>query len=193
LINPNNIDVVFNRGSVFARKGNFQTAIQDYTQSIEKKHKLPRALYNRALANLNLGKPDASISDLKGLVKIEPENAEAYLIMGVANSMKKDFKNSIPYYDKAISIKPNFAEAYFNRGVSKGNLNLHNEAIPDYNKAIELRNNYPEAYYSRAVSALNLQKTAEACADLKKARDMGYKAADELISIHCANASNAAH
>jgi tetratricopeptide (TPR) repeat protein len=155
--------------------------------SILHKHKLPRALYNRALSNLNLQKLNEASRDLNELAKLEPDNADAYLTLGVISSMKKDFKSSIPYYDKAIACKPDMATAYFNRGVSRGNLNLHREALTDYTRAIELHKNYAEAYFSRAVSEINLQQTEAACKDLNKARDLGFMAANELITIHCGN------
>jgi tetratricopeptide (TPR) repeat protein len=149
------------------------------------KHALYKSYYNRALAYRNLAKLDEATKDLNEVLRGEPQNADAYLNLGVICSMRQDFSGSIPYYNKAIAIKPDFAEAYFNRGVSKGNQKLHQDAIPDYDMAIRLRDAFPEAYYSRAVSELNLQQAEKACADLHRARDLGYKPADELIAIHC--------
>jgi tetratricopeptide (TPR) repeat protein len=124
--------------------------------------------------------------DALHLMEFEPENADAYYMLGNICSMKNDWAGSIPYYDKTIKYKPAFADAYFNRAVSRGNLDLHKEAIADFDLAIRLKKNFAEAYYGRAISKFRTQPAMkEGCNDLKKALSLGYKDAQHMISIYC--------
>ncbi len=65
--------------------------LKDFTAAISKKHKLYKAYYNRALSYLNLNKLNEASRDLNEVIKGEPANADAYLILGVIYSMKKRF------------------------------------------------------------------------------------------------------
>ena len=91
---------------------------------------------------------DKSIEYFQKAIDIKPDDAKAYLNMGVAYYKKGNHDKSIEYYQKAIDIKPDYAQAYYSMGiiyVSKGN---HDKSIDYYQKAIDIKPNYAEAYYS---------------------------------------------
>jgi tetratricopeptide (TPR) repeat protein len=185
-IKDSNPELFMQRGVALAKKGNFAASVSDFTCCIDKKYNLPKSLHNRALSNLHAKKLREANMDAQQLIKLEPENADAYYILGNICSVKSDYKGSVYYYDKAINYRPSYADAYFNRAVSKGNLDLHKEAISDFNVAINLKNSFAEAYYGRAISKIRTQADMiEGCNDFKKALALGYKEAQNMINIYC--------
>jgi tetratricopeptide (TPR) repeat protein len=185
-IKADNPELFLQRGVVLAKKGDFTASVKDFTFCINKNHALPKSLYNRALSYMHDQKLKEAEKDARLLKELEPENADAYYILGNICSIKNDWAGSIPYYDKAIKFRPAYAEAYFNRAVSRGNLNQHKEAISDFDIAIKLKKDFAEAYYGRAISKISTQSsTREGCIDLKKALSLGYKDAQNMINIYC--------
>jgi tetratricopeptide (TPR) repeat protein len=185
-IKADNPELFLQRGVALAKKGDFAASVKDFTFCINKKHALSKSLYNRALSYMHAQNLKEAEKDAQQLMELEPENADAYYILGNICSMKNDWAGSIPYYDKAIKFKPAYAEAYFNRAVSKGNLNHHKEAISDFDIAIRLKRDFAEAYYGRAISKISTQSgIQEGCIDLKKALSLGYEDAQKMILIYC--------
>jgi len=185
-IRADNPELFLQRGVALAKKGDFAASVKDFTFCINKKHALSKSLYNRALSFMHSQKLKEAEKDAYQLKELEPENADAYYILGNICSMKNDWAGSIPFYDMAVKFKPAYAEAYFNRAVSKGNLNDHKEAISDFDIAIRLKKDFAEAYYGRAISKIRTQSsTTEGCIDLKKAFALGDQRAQSLINIYC--------
>lgn len=61
----NSSALYFNRGAVMQKKGDYQAAIQDYTQSIEIDPSSAKAYYNRAIARMALSQSDDALKDLE--------------------------------------------------------------------------------------------------------------------------------
>ena len=81
---------------------------------------------------------DGVIEITKECLEIDPENAEAYFMMGNAYFNKREWKNAVVSYDNAVFYDPHYADAFFNRGKAKEQLNNHDGACDDYRKAHEL-------------------------------------------------------
>lgn len=61
----NSSSLYFNRGVVFQKKGDYQAAIQDYTQAIHIDPSCAKAYYNRAIAKMALSQADEALRDLE--------------------------------------------------------------------------------------------------------------------------------
>jgi len=92
-------------------------------------------------AYLNLGFTNLGIVKLKDAVKINPEYKDAYVLLGAAYMMLKDYGEAINYLTKALPTdrsEPNYylGLAYFNQG-------KYQESILSFREAAEL-GYYPE-------------------------------------------------
>ena len=77
------------------------------------------ALCNLAGAcNMGLMKFDAAIGNYRKVIKINPDDAEAYYNMGVALAGMGDLSGAIEAYKQALNIMPNYAQASNNLGVA---------------------------------------------------------------------------
>ncbi|MBR5293736.1 MAG: tetratricopeptide repeat protein [Oscillospiraceae bacterium] len=162
----------FNRAYEASKKGDHDTAIQEYTLAIAKDPTKPIAYNNRGISYRNLKQYEQAIQDYNKAIELDPNCAEAYNNRGVSYHNMEQHEQAIEDYCKAIELDPNFAEAYNNRGNVYYHLEQYEQAIEDYTKAIELNPNYVLAYRNRALSYRKLEKFDLAEADEVKAREL---------------------
>ena len=67
-----------NRGSAYAKKGDFEAAIADHTKAIELDPNLHIAYSNRGVAYAEKGDLDNAIADYSKAIALDPNDAKAY-------------------------------------------------------------------------------------------------------------------
>ena len=156
----------------YAKKGNYDFAIKDYTKAIELKPEFT-IYYDRGHAYSNKGDFDHAIEDYTKAIELNTIFPRAYINRGNAYSNKGDFDHAIEDYTKAIKLNLNPADAYNNRGVVYVKRDDVTRALEDYTKAIELNPNRDIPYYNRGVVWLHLQEWEKAKTDLTAAKKKG--------------------
>ena len=164
--------VLFYQAIALYNKGEYEKAIEKYSESIELNSNYTEAYNNRGGAKNKLGKHQDAIVDYNKAIELNPILAEAYNNRGFAKDELEQYPEAIADYDKAIELKPNDAMAYNNRGVAKDKLGQYPEAMADFDKAIELNPNDAEAYNNRGIAKDNLGQYPEAIADYDKAIEL---------------------
>lgn len=67
------------RGTAFAEEGQFELAIQDFTEAIRMKPDYSTAFYNRGLTHTKLENYDEAISDFTSAISLVPEHQGAHV------------------------------------------------------------------------------------------------------------------
>ena len=119
-------DIVFNRGNSHIELGNYQAAIEDYTETIKLDPNDAATYNNRGHSQAELGNYQIAIEDYTKAIKLDPNYTEAYNNRGYSQDELGNHPAAIEDYTKAIKLDPNDAAAY--------------------NKAIELDPQYFRAY-----------------------------------------------
>lgn len=163
----------FNRAYEAAKKGDHDTAIQEYTLAIDKDPTRPFAYNNRGYSYHSLKQYERAIQDFETAIGLDPNFANTYASRGNYYGDLGQSERAIQDYNKAIELDPNWAVAYNNRGYTYYSLDQYEQSIEDYSKAIELDPNYATAYGNRALSYRKLEKFDLAEADEAKARELG--------------------
>ena len=101
-----------NRGNGFARKGQYDQAIQDYDEALRLKPDYTLAYANRGYAYLIKDQYDRAIQDYDEALRLQPDYAKAYYNRGNAYQYKEQYDQAIRDYDKAIRLQPDYAMAY---------------------------------------------------------------------------------
>lgn len=73
--------------------------------------------------------------------KSEPQNATAWVILGVACRETMRHNDAVVAFNQAIRLQPGLATAYLQRGSTYRNLGQYQKAIADYNEGIRLEPN----------------------------------------------------
>lgn len=84
---------------------------------------------------------------------------------------KKDLKNAIKYYQKAIDLEPNFYQAWFNMGTTYGLLEEYEYALEKFQKTIDLESSFYQAWYHLGYTYEQLGKFEIAIEKYQKAID----------------------
>lgn len=87
-------------------------------------------------------KLDEAIRHYKKALFLEPRFAEAWVNLGNALGMKREYTNSLNAFNKAIAIDPKYGKALFGKAITLKNLGRVNEAIALADSILEL---YPDA------------------------------------------------
>lgn len=95
-------------------------------------------LYQQGLAYFETQQYHQAIETLLELIKIEPNNFEAYNTIGMSWGGLEEYSGAIVAFDRAIALNSNFANAYYNRGYVYQRLNRDDLALLDFNQTIKL-------------------------------------------------------
>jgi tetratricopeptide (TPR) repeat protein len=113
---PQTAGAFYDRGMLFADRGDYELAIEDYTQAIKLDPNLAAAYINRGNAYGSKGDHDRAIADHNQAIRIDPNDAAAYTGRGSAYYRKGDYDRAIADYNQDINLDPYLSAAYNNRG-----------------------------------------------------------------------------
>ena len=158
-----------NRGDAYARKEDYDRAIQDFNQAIRLVPNYVRAYYNRGNVHQRKGDFDSAIADYGQAIRLDPKFGDAFNNRGAAYQHMGDNDRAIAAYSQAIRLNPNYATAFYNRGNAHRQNGDYVQAIQDFDQAIRLNPNYATAFYNRGIALFYQGEFAAAKPDLSKA------------------------
>jgi cytochrome c-type biogenesis protein CcmH/NrfG len=141
-----------------------------------------------ALATIRAGKYDQAKTDLQAYLQTHPGDAQANLLVGVADSFGGDPAGAVAGFDKAGTIPPEYkvlARQSYDKYASQALNDKHYpEAVAAAGHAIDLDAQSLNDYYVRGIAYIGMQNYTAAIADLQKARAVAQaaKADDKTLS-----------
>jgi tetratricopeptide (TPR) repeat protein len=110
-----------------------------------------------------------AIATLSRVLRLEPENAQAYSDRARARQQSADGQGAVEDYSQAIRLDVKTAETY--RGRAKAYLSLfdYQKSLEDWNQVIQLQGDVSEFYVSRASVRASLEDFEGAIADADQA------------------------
>jgi tetratricopeptide (TPR) repeat protein len=193
---PATAGAFLDRGIIFATRGDYELAIEDFTEAINLKPDLysawmlrGRALYASMSKVTSVGENfstigiyenlsasteqqavyDRALADFNQAIQLEPNSAKAHYERSVVYLNKGDYDRAIADCSQAIKLDPNDAADYNNRGIAYSRKGEYNRAIADYTQAIKLDPNYAMPYYNRGLEYANKGDYDRAIADYTQA------------------------
>jgi len=142
--NPNNADAFYNRGVVYASKGDFNLAIIDYTRALQINPNHGDAFYNRGLSYVKKERYEEAEKDFDSAIRLAPDSADAYCNRGNVRYQLGKFDAAIEDYTSAIQIDPEDADLYYNRSIVYRQKGDSPNAKKDAEKAAQLREKEPK-------------------------------------------------
>jgi len=130
---------------------------------------LVNAYYNRGQAHSLKREYDPAIQDLSQVLKLSPNDAEAFDGRGADYFGKGDFDKALADFNQSIRLDPKSFRAYQNRGAVYNAKGQWTQAADDFTKAIDLNPHVGQTYYSRAIAEDKLGQHDKAQADYAKA------------------------
>jgi tetratricopeptide (TPR) repeat protein len=149
LINPL---AYFIRGYAYMEQGDTTLAIKNFQTAADQDQNYYNAYVELGILYATLKNPVAA-GYLQTAVKIDPNKAEAYYLLGMVYQEQEIIPKAIEAYEKLLIISPDYKEAHYNLGyINLVYLQDFPKAIQFFNKAISLDPKYTEAYFNRGYS-----------------------------------------
>jgi Tfp pilus assembly protein PilF len=139
--NPDDANALYRRGQVYASKGAYTLAINDFSDSLRLNSKDVEAYNNRCWARTVIGDLQAALKDCNEALRLRPSFVDALDSRGLLNLKSGQTKNAIADFDAALKINPRLTSSLYGRGlakqrngsVSEGDLDITNAKAMDPN------------------------------------------------------------
>ena len=161
----------YHDGSAKLNKGDFDGAIQDFTEAIE---------LSSHLVSAKSPTSRFADSDSSQISVVDPFTASAFNDRGVARYRKGDLEGALQDFNSAIRIRPSLFVAYLCRGIVRSKLGNLGSALQDLDRAISLQNDAAEVYGTRAAVRYDLGDIDGALSDLNRAIRTEFKTSNPL-------------
>lgn len=97
-------------------------------------------------------RPAEAISVFDRLLELEPQNAEALYLRGLAHERTDDGQRALQDYDAAIAANPGYVEAYNNRAVLHAQNGRFDDAINDFTQVLAHSPKFVLGYKNRGLA-----------------------------------------
>jgi tetratricopeptide (TPR) repeat protein len=121
-----------------ALEKDYQGAVEDYTQALERNPSFVEAYMKRGVARFKLGDDRGTLQDCAEALRIYPELAQAYYYQGRSRYRLGYTQAAIEAYTQAIGSEPDYAQAYYHRGLANNDLKETALAVEDLQTAAVL-------------------------------------------------------
>ena len=172
-------------GDNFFNQGNYEKAIEAYTNYLELNPNNIKSLYNRGRAYEELGNYERALADFKRVLVNDPNHVQSNL--SVANNLYRNklYMDVIYLCDNVLEAHSQNTNAFLLRGKSHQKAGHINLAMDDYNAAIAVNNERGEAYFYRGLLKIYLGRKQSACSDFKIAESLDIKTAVKALKNYC--------
>ena len=134
-----------NKGVQFARKGEYNRAIAEFTKAIEAQPEDSKNYSNRGMAYKLTHQWEQARADFSKVIELNSQSAEGYTGRGEAEMSLNQMNEALTDLDKALTIDPSDTAALRLRAYAYLRKEDWNKAIDDYNKLLERSPNDEQA------------------------------------------------
>ena len=176
---PNSSQIHQLLGAALFKKGLNADAREAFRLAIELAPGLPQNYYNLALIELSEKRYAEATTPLERYLRLNPENAEAHLLLGRAYHNLNRTLAAIDQFKKAISLQPHLPLAHYHLGYayqSQGNLK---EALDEFKQEAEYNPRFYDSYWLAGnieLGALSLDAAEKLFRDGIKVKPQAYQA-----------------
>ncbi|MHC4777539.1 MAG: tetratricopeptide repeat protein [Planctomycetota bacterium] len=143
-----NLNAVNFLAMIHLELGDSRETVRLLTRSL-KTSKNPSIYNGRAIAYMDLGEYERSISDLTEAIRMTPDFSGAYTNRGMTYKMMGDLSRALADLNKAVRLDPKDAVAFYNRGLLFRDRGDWGKAIADFTTALTLKPHYDVARRAR--------------------------------------------
>jgi len=129
-------------------------------------------LFDQVLTELRQGRYEEAERTWRRLLQIEPNNAGAYVGLGLALERQGKLDEAVAAYERAIDLNPDYAGAYVGIGLALSDQGKLDEAVAAYERAIDFNPDDAIAHYNLGNALYNQGKLDEAVAAFQRAIDL---------------------
>ena len=160
---------LYQRGTGYAAKGDYQSAVKDYTQALKFAPGSSDALYNRGGAYSKLRRWDDALADFNALLKIVPNDPNTLYARAWVHSQLGNDKAAIADLDRVLEVAPDDQDALLDRGGLNLRAGRYDDAVRDFGSLLQIDPKAAAAAYNRGRAYYAKQDFKNAAADFAMA------------------------
>jgi tetratricopeptide (TPR) repeat protein len=167
-------------GRDYARAGEFDKAIVEFSTAIELNPNAAEAYFWRGNVYYNLQKDKEAFVDCNQALNLNPNYVEAYYLRALLYLISEQTDLAIADCSQAIVLQPDYMDAYYLRGTAYLNMHDYNNAEIDYNYAVGLTSDTEElimCYHNLSLVFLGTGEYDKAIAYCNKGIELGDNSA----------------
>ena len=172
-------------GEQYFNDGEYEKAIEAYTEVIKIKPRAIEEIYNRGRAYQELAMEAEAIADFEQVLKLNPDHVQARLSLGNIDFQNGDYENAYYQFNKIVEKFNQNSDALMYRGKANFRLGKVNEALNDYGDAIRLNPQNGRAYLYRGIIYVQTKRKKSGCADFLKAQSLDVPDAETALKKYC--------
>ena len=138
---PDDANAFYRRGQVYAGRGAYNLAINDFTDTLRLNPRDVEAYNNRCWTRTVIGELQAALKDCNEALRLRPNFVDALDSRGLLNLKYGQARNAIADFDAALRINPRLTSSLYGRGLAKqrngamaeGELDISNAKAMDPN------------------------------------------------------------
>ncbi len=141
------------------------------------------ALFKEGRGHFMAGRYSAAVKSYKELLALDPSNATAFYMLGVAHQKLRDYDQARSAFEKAVQIDTSYALAHVALGNLAARQRDEQATLKYYRRAIELDSTQVKAYYGIGNVHLRAKRYEEAEAYYRHATELNPEYADAWIGL----------
>jgi type IV pilus biogenesis/stability protein PilW len=167
-LDPDNAEIQNGLGFTYQSLREYDKAVIHYRKAIKIKRDYAAAQNNLGTVYIMSGEWDLALEVLTKAAEDETyvNRHRAYNNIGRVYYDKRQYRQAIAYYQKAIDLRPRFSPAYDNMGFAYERMEEWDRAIQAYRRSIEFSPGFPLSYLHLGRLFLRLNRHEEATAEL---------------------------
>lgn len=151
------VNYLFKRAGYYYLLGDYERAVQCFTQEIENEPTHPIANYlARASCYLLMGQKERAVADIERVLKLEPNHPFALELRGEVYVLEKDYDAAMDLFSRVQNINPHWAVPYFDRASILLERKEYRSALDELNKAVSFQGRMPLFYLVRSLAHFRL-------------------------------------
>jgi len=158
----------FQLGLTALKARDYDTAITDFTQTIETNPTDKQAYFQRGYAYMEKADDPHALADLTKAIQLDPVFVQAYFRRAFVYMADANYDPALAGLSQAIQINPKFDKAYFRRAYVYMIQSKFDLALADINQVIALNPGFEKAYIRRSVINLMKGDYPQALADINE-------------------------
>jgi len=131
-----------------------------------------KELFERGVLCLKQDKNQEAVDSFTELIKMAPQNPDAYKNRGVAHMKLNQYDAAIDDFEQVKKILPDLKGLYSNLGVAWYYKQDYTRAIENYDKEISFSPDNHFAYFNRAICRTELKDYKESLKDINKTLEL---------------------
>jgi len=162
-------DILRVRGAAYLKAGDYESAVRDFSDAIDRRFDFADAYENRGMAKYYMQNFDGALADLNRAITLNNKSAIYFVMRGNILNEMGEYDGAIADFGRGIAIDDKYTIAYTSRAFSYHHERQFQKALNDFSRAIGLSPKEPKFYVGRASVKMDLGKMDDAVADLDKA------------------------